>query len=112
MRNLLLIVICVLGMAFTQGQTKVVKQDDLMTKIVNTIGVENIVPNSNARQVAEIYPATPLCQSNNQGGENWVIFEWNGQYYFGMYGAVGYAEVPVTQSFANKYCRGQSLGSL
>ena len=111
MRKLFILVICVLGMAFTQGQTKVIKQNDLMTKIINTIGAENIVPDSNTER-NEIYPSTPLCQSNNQGGENWVIFEWNEQYYYGMYGAGGYAEVPVTEEFAKKYCKGQSLGDL
>lgn len=110
MRNLILIVICVLGMAFTQDQTTSTK-NDLMTKIVNTIGVENIVPSSNVERI-EIYPSTPLCQSNNVGGDNWVIFEWNGQYYYGMYGTAGYAEVPVTQDFATKYCERNQLGNL
>ena len=112
MRKLFILVICVLGMAFTQNQTEVIEQDDLMTKIVNIVGAENIVPQSTTTQRNEIYPSKPLCQSNNQGGENWVIFEWNGQYYYGMYGAGGYAEVPVTETFAKKYCKGQSLGDL
>jgi len=114
MKQLILIVICVLGMAFTTEAQKQQKQlltvQDYKSKIIKVVGVENItysVTTNNNPQTS--YPSTPLCQNHNPGGESWVVFEWNGQWYYGMYGVAGYAEVPITESFARGHCKRNSV---
>lgn len=112
MKQLILIVICVLGMSFTtQSQTKentkLLTIQDYKQKIINIVGVKNIMYDVFTLNTESnpTYPATPLCQNYNPNGESWIIYEWNGQYYYGIYGAMPYTEVPVTTEFATQYCK-------
>lgn len=110
MRKLLFICVLLLGIGYTYGQET---QQEFEQRIVNVIGFENIVSVAPNVSPSGVYPATPLCQSNNANGENFVIFEWNGNYWYGMYNQFGmYAEFPVTEEFAKRYCKGVTLADI
>lgn len=94
------------------------KQDltELQLKIIQQIGIENIVSfetNKNYQLRGDTgYPSEPLCQSleyaNSEDG-GWVVYEWNGKYYYGFRDVIGYTEVVVTETFAKSFCKGRRL---
>ena len=87
---------------------------EIQLKIIEQIGIENIISfevikNYQLRGDTG-YPNEPLCQSlQYENGEDggWVVYEWNGNYYYGFRDVTGYAEVVVTETFAKKFCKGR-----